>query len=792
MSSVLDFLFDGQQPTSTTTYGSSVTNVPTWLSDYTQGLISKANQVAAEGYQTYTGPRVAALTDDQKKAAALTESNTGKYDSTLQQASNLTQAGAAGLTPEQIASYQNPYTDNVIKKAEMEANRNYNENILPTLSNKFTASGQYGSTRMSEVANQAARDLTSTLQTNSNAALSDAYKTATSTAQQNAQNQLTAGSQLGTLASTGQTMGLKDAAALESVGATQQNQNQKNLDTAYSDFTNQTNYDKNNLDWLSGIIRGIQTPTSTTSTNTTTGTSSGSSGLSQVTGALDAISGLASLFGSAKGGYIDKKKVERYATGGEAGLSNPQTDIALTTDDALKSHDQKALSGLQSLPTDVNDDWYNHYGENPEYLFYKSPSTASNVLSEASGTTPASSSGAGLSAMQIIKAANNARNTYNKVSDLFDSGSDTAAGMDAANAAGIDTGALDSATSGVDLTSGAADGITATTPVLDVAGGAGLSSIAGDTLGTAYGLGSGAAGTAAGVAGTEGASSAAGATLGSQFGTTAAEAGLSGTGTAAGTTAAGTGAEAGSSAAGTGAGLGATGAAATAAIAAIAAKGWDEYNKGNTYGYSATQVNPYESILSGAINGKDAVTDLNFAKLLGDTNAYNSDDAYNGLWYKDVNGNWSQLSPEDAYYLPTSSTTPGSGEQSSGLQTLNPTDYGLPEGTWLAQDPSRGFVYDSQGNVYRTLDSSQSTANSGQNMDIPQETLDALAASLGLEKGAFSSTGKSLVPDLGPNLEGPANILSTYQKYNTDPDVNLQEWLTRLSDLTRSVSRSEH
>lgn len=47
---ITNFLFEGSAPPSTTTYGTTTQNLPTWYSDYTQGLINKANAVAAMPY----------------------------------------------------------------------------------------------------------------------------------------------------------------------------------------------------------------------------------------------------------------------------------------------------------------------------------------------------------------------------------------------------------------------------------------------------------------------------------------------------------------------------------------------------------------------------------------------------------------------------------------------------------------------------------------------------------------------------------------------------------------------
>ncbi len=89
--SVLDFLFEGKPPPSVNTYGQTVENVPRWMSDYTQGLISRANAVAGEPYQPYGGPRIAGFDPAQERAFGLAESNVGKFDPYLDAAGQTTQ-----------------------------------------------------------------------------------------------------------------------------------------------------------------------------------------------------------------------------------------------------------------------------------------------------------------------------------------------------------------------------------------------------------------------------------------------------------------------------------------------------------------------------------------------------------------------------------------------------------------------------------------------------------------------------------------------------------------------------
>ena len=289
---VLDFLFEGSPPPSTTTYGTTVENMPQWLSDYTQALIARANMVAGEGYQAYQGPRVAGFTDDQTNAFDVIRNNIGNWNdefgaSKTATSGALTQATpyfdkamtnfdqAAGATPDQIGRYMDPYVGNVIDRAKLETNRNWEENIMPGIEGRFITSGQSGSSGHQNLLQKAGRDVTEGLHSQSLAALSDAYKTAGSQYQTDAsrvaglgqsigqlgemrgQLGLQTGAQLSGLAQLQQQMAGRDATALQAVGDTRQQQNQRNLDVAYQDFQNQRDYPRENVDWMSSIIRGM-------------------------------------------------------------------------------------------------------------------------------------------------------------------------------------------------------------------------------------------------------------------------------------------------------------------------------------------------------------------------------------------------------------------------------------------------------------------------------------------------------------------------------------------------------
>lgn len=298
---VLDFLFEGAPPASVTTYGSTVESMPKWYSDYTQGLIGRANAVAAEGYQPYSGPRIAGFNPDQQRSFDMTRSNLGSYQPALGAAQNLTnQAGAinipgaaspymqaaAGPAYGNINNYMNPYVSGVIDRAGMLASRQFNEKIMPQINSTFTRGGQWGSTAHMREANRASRDMAEGLQGQAQAAMADAYGQAGNMYQQDAarqaqlaetagnlataqgQMQLGAGEQGAKIGELLQSLGLRDAAAMQTIGGQQQGQTQKNLDLGYQDFLGQRDFDRGTVDWLSSVIRGMQPPKSTSTTET--------------------------------------------------------------------------------------------------------------------------------------------------------------------------------------------------------------------------------------------------------------------------------------------------------------------------------------------------------------------------------------------------------------------------------------------------------------------------------------------------------------------------------------------
>ncbi len=290
-----DFLFEGQAPANVSTTTKTVNDLPDWYQEYTRGLIGKANAIAAEGYQKYPlGPRIAQFQPNQQKAFAMTENVASAYKPYMQQAQGALQSAASGSSldaanpyfqqasmrvPQGISSYMNPYTNEVVDRIGALSQRQLKENIMPAIQNQFIAGGTFGGSRSGEALGRATRDLGESTMAQQTQALQQGYaqaaqqmqadqarlaqlgQTAGALTQADLARRLQAGEQFGRLGALEQSLGLSGAAALESVGATQQQQIQRNLDLAQQDWLQQKDYERDQIAFLNNVIRGIQLPT---------------------------------------------------------------------------------------------------------------------------------------------------------------------------------------------------------------------------------------------------------------------------------------------------------------------------------------------------------------------------------------------------------------------------------------------------------------------------------------------------------------------------------------------------
>lgn len=335
MSSVLSSLFSGTTPPATTTYGQNLSQVPSWLLNSTNSLVSQANSVASNPYQQYSGPQVAPWTPDQYAAQGIAQQLQGQYQPTLANAQNLATQSANPSQLAQASQYlpgaesaiqgsmaptqaqMNPYINNVIKDAQNQTTNYWQNTLGPQVNSQFTANGNYGSAANQRAANLSANQLTQNLQSSSDAALAGAYTNAQQAGlaggqalgtlaqtagglgyEQGMLGQSAAGT-LSNLATTGQNLGLQGAGTLYNVGQAQQQLGQQNLNTQYQNFQNQTYYPQNQLSWLSGILSGAPASSGSATSTSSTGALPGSTyGASPFNSAVGIYTGLNSLGGT--------------------------------------------------------------------------------------------------------------------------------------------------------------------------------------------------------------------------------------------------------------------------------------------------------------------------------------------------------------------------------------------------------------------------------------------------------------------------------------------------------------
>ena len=189
------------------------TELPEWARGYAKDTLAKGaalTDVNQNPYQTYTGQRVAGLSDLQNKA--------------------ISQAGPEGFQ-KTVGSYMSPYQQNVTDIQKREAARQSGIAGLGQQAQAVQAGG-FGGSRDAIMRAERERNLGQQMNDIQERGLQSAYGAATQQYNQ----------------------GLNQ---LNTLGGLQQQQQQKGLDVAYQDFTNQQNYPYKQLGFMADMVRGI-------------------------------------------------------------------------------------------------------------------------------------------------------------------------------------------------------------------------------------------------------------------------------------------------------------------------------------------------------------------------------------------------------------------------------------------------------------------------------------------------------------------------------------------------------
>jgi len=319
---------------STTTYQppAAVTAAYTDLINRAGGLLSTGapyyDPSTAQAYAGFVPGLVAQQTPDQINAINNITNLQGYTDPNFAAATALTTSAAAPVqmqqfSPDAINQYMSPYMNDVVNSAVQNINQTNAQQQQQVLGNSIQR-GAFGGDRAGIAQAELARQ--QGLAGNATIAnlLSQGYGQALGEFNQqqgvDIANQLqnrnllsSNAMNLANLGTAGQTAALQQAQAQYGAGATEQQQQQANLSTAYQQYLNQYQFPYNQLGFYGGLVSGASSGLGGTTTGTAATPSLGSTilGLGTTIGSM----GTNSIFGQALG-YKSGGAVNHYDGGG--------------------------------------------------------------------------------------------------------------------------------------------------------------------------------------------------------------------------------------------------------------------------------------------------------------------------------------------------------------------------------------------------------------------------------------------------------------------------------------------
>ena len=241
-----------QGPTQMTT---NTSNLPDYLQPYVTRNVAAAESVAGTPYQAYQGEQVAGFNQNQANTQAniMGMQTPGQFAPANQ--ATLDVMNKSWTNPGTAASYMNPYQQNVTDIAKYEAARQ--SGIQGTQdASTFANAGAFGGSRQGVVDAERERNLGVLQNQIQQQGANQAYQTGMQ--QYNTEQQQLAGAanQLSNLGAQQQQSNLSLLGAQAGVGAQQQALQQAYDTQAQANFQNQVDYQKQQANWMAGIIHG--------------------------------------------------------------------------------------------------------------------------------------------------------------------------------------------------------------------------------------------------------------------------------------------------------------------------------------------------------------------------------------------------------------------------------------------------------------------------------------------------------------------------------------------------------
>ena len=150
------------------------TTGPDWYTEYLENLAKPGAALIGQSGADLVAP----MSEMQTGVLGRAEEELGGYTGTLGDAAQTAELAAAGITPEMIQSFMNPYTANVTEEMARLQQQNLQRNLLPSLKGAFGATGATGSQRMLGAMGQMGADVQANLLGQQTKALESGYNAA--------------------------------------------------------------------------------------------------------------------------------------------------------------------------------------------------------------------------------------------------------------------------------------------------------------------------------------------------------------------------------------------------------------------------------------------------------------------------------------------------------------------------------------------------------------------------------------------------------------------------------------
>lgn len=243
------------------------TNLPEYARPYFEDIMGRTMEMADRPYQAYDQPRVQDFNQDQNTAFNYIRNMQDPWQ--MQAAADYANKGATAFGTDQMNQYMSPYmqavTDQAMQSQQRQSDIQSNKNNLAA-----TKSNAFGGYRHGLIEAENQRNNQQAQNRIFTQGQQDAFSNAQQQFERDRGANFNAGQQMYGLGGLASAVEQQQIQRLLDIGTQQQQMGQRGLDVGYENFVNQRDYDRNNLAFLSSMLRGT-TPGSVNSETVTTG-----------------------------------------------------------------------------------------------------------------------------------------------------------------------------------------------------------------------------------------------------------------------------------------------------------------------------------------------------------------------------------------------------------------------------------------------------------------------------------------------------------------------------------------